>query len=168
MRHILFAFALLTFSLPVFAQANWQLVGQGQFNYLFWDVYQARLFSADGRFSDYQQTKPLKLELTYQRDIAVADFVDATLDQWKQQHGQLSADKKRWGELLGTIWRDVKNGDRLACVYLANGHTEFFLNDKPLGLIEDQAFGPVFLDIWLGVNTTAPKLRARLLGQAKS
>lgn len=168
MKQIAAVFLFWLFSVPAAVQANWQLVGEGEFSYLFWDLYQAQLFSPDGRFVDYQQSKPLKLELTYQRDITVADFVDATLAQWEQQHGQLSADKKRWGGLLGNIWRDVKTGDRLACVYLPSGHTEFFLNDAPLGVIEDQAFGPLFLDIWLGTNTTAPKLRARLLGQAKS
>jgi hypothetical protein len=168
MKYQVIATVLFLLSLPAAAQPAWQLVGQGQFSYLFWDLYQAQLFSTDGRFDNYQQTKPLKLELTYQRDIAVTDFVDATLDQWEQQHGKLSADKKRWGGLLSDIWRDVKTGDRLACVYLPNGHTEFLLNGASLGVIDDPAFGPVFLDIWLGANTTAPKLRAQLLGQKNS
>lgn len=168
MKQLFVALLLCGLSWPVLAQTSWQLVGQGQFSYLFWDLYQAQLFSPDGRFAGYQQSKPLKLELTYQRDIAVTDFVEATLAQWEQQHGQLSAEKKRWGGQLSSIWRDVKSGDRLACVYLANGQTEFLLNDKPLGVIADPTFGPVFLDIWLGANTTAPKLRARLLGQSQS
>lgn len=154
---------LLTMHWSVLAQSNWQLVGQGQFSYLFWDVYQAQLYTADGNFTDYQQSTPVKLELTYQRSITVEDFVDATLDQWRKQHGQLSAEKQQWGGQLLTIWRDVKPTDRLACIYLPDGRTEFLLNDEPIGIIADPAFGPQFLDIWLGAKTTAPKLRAKLL-----
>ena len=45
-------------------------VGRGRFDYLFWHVYDARLQSVDGQFVDYQQSAPVLLSLTYQRDIS--------------------------------------------------------------------------------------------------
>lgn len=143
-------------------------VGEGQFSYLFWDLYQARLATSDGQFLNYQQNKPLLLELTYQRDISKADFVEATLDQWKAQQGSLQQRHRDWAVQLDKLWRDVKEGDRLACLLRADGLVEFSFNGQPLGLVEDPAFGAEFLDIWLGEKTTAPKLRVALLGQNKN
>ncbi|WP_084164568.1 chalcone isomerase family protein [Rheinheimera texasensis] len=143
-------------------------VGEGQFSYLFWDLYQARLATSDGQFFSYQQNKPLLLELTYQRDISKADFVEATLDQWKAQQGSLQQRHRDWAAQLDKLWRDVKKGDRLACLLRADGLVEFSFNGQPLGLVEDPAFGAEFLDIWLGEKTTAPKLRIALLGRNKN
>jgi hypothetical protein len=143
-------------------------VGQGQFSYLFWDLYQARLATASGKFIEYQQDRPVLLELTYQRDIAKVEFVDATMDQWRAQHGKLSERHQRWKMRLNELWRDVKKGDTLACLYRADGLVEFSFNGTSLGVVEDSAFGPEFLDIWLGARTTEPKLRLALLGREKN
>lgn len=142
-------------------------VGEGQFSYLFWDLYQARLATSDGKFGSYQQNKPLLLELTYQRDISKADFVEATLDQWQAQQGRLQPHHRDWAAQLAKLWRDVKKGDRLACLLRADGLVEFSFNGQPLGVVEDPAFAAEFLDIWLGEKTTAPKLRIALLGKSK-
>jgi hypothetical protein len=144
-----------------------QTVGQGQFSYLFWDLYQARLATGDGQFRSYQQNKPVLLELIYQRDISKADFVEATLDQWRAQQGSLQQRHQDWARQLALLWRDVKKGDQLACLLRADGLVEFSYNGKSLGVVEDPAFGAEFLDIWLGEKTTAPKLRLALLGQNK-
>jgi hypothetical protein len=138
-------------------------VGTGQYRYLFWDLYQARLASEDGRFVSYQQSRPLLLELTYQRDIKRDDFIEATLDQWQHLHGTVSASQQAWAQALKSIWQDVKKGDRLACLLREDGTTAFFLNDQPIGGIEDVQFAGQFLDIWLSVRSSAPKLRRQLL-----
>ncbi|MBY0416871.1 MAG: chalcone isomerase family protein [Pararheinheimera sp.] len=143
--------------------ANIKLMGQGQFSYLFWDLYQAQLYTADGNWSDYQQSAPLVLKLTYQRDISKADFIEATVDQWKHLQGKVSAQHKDWAKQLDKLWTDVKKGDQLSCVLLANGTVQFYFNDKLLGDVTDPAFGPAFLDIWLSEKTSAPKLRKQLL-----
>jgi hypothetical protein len=165
LAHLLLVTAMVTGSASA---STLKTVGEGQFSYLFWDLYQARLATADGQFSSYQQNKPILLELTYQRDISKADFVEATLDQWKAQHGQLEERHLRWGRQLELLWRDVKKGDRLACLYRADGLVEFSHNGQSLGIVEDATFGTEFLDIWLGAQTSAPKLRLALLGQNKN
>jgi len=167
-RQLLFG-SWLVWAAPALAtETALQTVGQGQFSYLFWDLYQARLATADGQFSSYQQNKPVLLELTYQRDISKADFVEATLDQWQAQQGTLQQRHQDWAKQLTLLWRDVKKGDRLACLYRADGLVEFSFNGQSLGVVEDPAFGAEFLDIWLGKETTAPTLRLALLGQNKN
>lgn len=163
MRKILMVVTVL-FSLNAQAMPdNVKLVGQGQFSYLFWDLYQAQLYTADGNWRGYQQSAPLVLKLTYQRDISKADFIEATVDQWKHLQGKVSAQHQDWAKQLDTLWTDVKKGDQLSCVLLADGTVQFYFNDKLLGDVTDPAFGPAFLDIWLSEKTSAPKLRKQLL-----
>lgn len=142
---------------------NVKLVGQGQFSYLFWDLYQAQLFTSDGSWNGYQQSAPLVLKLTYQRDISKADFIEATVDQWQHLYGKVSAQHQDWAKLLDKLWTDVKEGDQLSCVLLPDGKVQFYFNDVLLGDVTDPAFGPAFLDIWLSDKTSAPKLRRQLL-----
>ena len=163
MRNIL---VILAFAWSFSSQAmpdNIKLVGQGQFSYLFWDLYQAQLFTTDGTWRDYQQSAPVVLKLTYQRDISKADFIEATVDQWKHLQGKVSAQHQEWAKQLDQLWTDVKKGDQLSCVLLADGTVQFYFNDKLLGDVTDPAFGPAFLDIWLSEKTSAPKLRKQLL-----
>jgi len=167
LRQLLLSTLLLCTAPAIATETALQTVGQGQFSYLFWDLYEARLATADGQFSSYQQNKPVLLELTYQRDISKADFVEATLDQWQAQQGKLQPRHQDWAKQLTLLWRDVKKGDRLACLYRADGLVEFSFNGLSLGVVADPAFGAEFLDIWLGAKTTAPKLRLALLGQNK-
>ena len=103
------------------------------------------------------------LKLTYQRDISKADFIEATVDQWKHLQGKVSAQHQDWAKQLDKLWTDVKKGDQLSCVLLTDGRVQFYFNDKLLGDVADPAFGPAFLDIWLSEKTSAPKLRKQLL-----
>lgn len=145
------------------AMPELQKVGEGSFRYLLWNLYEARLFSEQGEFNDYQQSTPLLLELTYQRSITKQQFIDATIDQW-QHLGHSSEDQQQqWAEQLQDIWQDVNKGDRLAALLQPDMSVEFFMNDEPTGRIEDSAFGPAFFDIWLHPDTSAPRLRRQLL-----
>lgn len=138
-------------------------VGEGHYSYWFWQLYHARLQSSDGLFVDYQQSTPLKLELTYQRDITKQEFIDATMEQWKIQLGAVQKVHKIWAGELNTLWRDVKKGDKLTAVLRADGLVDFYFNDELLGRTTDPAFGFAFFDIWLSEKTTAPELRKQLL-----
>ena len=163
---LLFVFCLSPLSLAESLDAvksNFRTVGEGNYSYWFWDLYHARLSSADGRFVDYQQSAPLQLELTYKRDISKQEFIDATLDQWKIQQGAVLKSHKIWAGELNTLWRDVRKGDKLTAVLSPAGLVQFYFNGEPLGSTTDPAFGSSFFDIWLSEKTTAPELRKQLL-----
>ncbi len=139
------------------------VVGTGKFTYLFWHIYNAKLMTQTGQFIDYQASSPMVLSLTYQRDISMIDFVDATLDQWQHIHGKVEPRHQQWAELLKNIWQDVKQGDNLSCQRLNNSQVEFYLNGQFIGEIKDSQFADEFLDIWLSEKTSAPELRRQLL-----
>lgn len=144
-------------------QAKYQTVGEGKFSYWFWDLYNARLATADGQFVDYQKSVPLLLELRYLRDISKTEFVDATLDQWRIQAGGVQKQHKLWAGELNTLWRDVKKGDVLGAELHPDGLISFYFNQQLLGTTKDPAMGQAFFDIWLSEKTTAPELRQLLL-----
>jgi hypothetical protein len=160
-----FALLLTMWMLPAQSsqQPALQKVGSGQYSYWLWHLYDAELFSPNGRFVDYQQSAPLQLTLTYARNISKTEFIDATMDQWKKlQPNQVDA-HKRWAAELELLWRDVKKGDRLTASLQADGIIQFYFNDEILGSTSDAAMGPAFFDIWLSEATTAKELRKQLL-----
>lgn len=154
---------LLFLSCNVAALPELTTVGQGTYRYLFWQVYDARLATVDGRFSDYQQSTPLLLELTYKRDISVQQFVESTVDEWKKLGRSSAEQQTRWAQLLLNIWQDVAPGDTLAALLQPDGSVIFYHNGAEGGAIEDQRFGPAFFDIWLHPDTSAPDLRRKLI-----
>lgn len=157
-----FSLCLLALLLAGNAQAEQlQLVGQARLEVLFWSIYDSRLYTADGRYSDGQ--RPLRLELEYLRDIEAADLVEQTRNEW--QHLQLRADEKElWLQELARLWPDVREDDVLALEMSESGRSTFLLNGKPLGSIDDPQFGPSFLAIWLSPDTSRPELRRSLIG----
>lgn len=138
-------------------------VGEGNYRYLFWQLYNARLASTDGQFIDYQTSAPLLLELTYKRSISKQQFIDATVDEWKKLKHSSDAQQRQWATALENIWRDVQDGDRLSALLGKQQTVQFFLNDQPIGEITDRAFSEAFFDIWLHPDTSAPTLRRQLL-----
>jgi hypothetical protein len=157
-----FSLCLLALLLAANAQSEQlQLVGQARLEVLFWSIYDSRLYTADGSYTDGQ--RPLRLELEYLRDIEAADLVEHTRSEW--QHLQLHTDDKDlWLQELARMWPDVRKDDVLALEMSASGRSTFLLNGKPLGSIDDPEFGPSFLAIWLSPDTSRPELRRLLIG----
>ena len=157
-----FSLCLLAVLFAGSAQAEQlQLVGQARLEVLFWSIYDSRLYTADGRYSDGQ--RPLLLELEYLRDIEAADLVEHTRNEW--QRLQLRADAQdMWLQELARMWPDVSEDDVLALQMSESGRSTFLLNGKPLGSIDDPQFGPSFLAIWLSPDTSRPDLRRSLIG----
>lgn len=157
------AFLLLVACLLVGAARahSWELVGEARLTFLFWSVYDSRLYSLDGQYTDGQ--RPLRLEIQYLLDVDADDLVSRTLEEW--QHQQLRHPRQQqWGTQLASIWPDIREGDVLAIELDAGGGNAFYLNGELLGAVEDDAFGPQFLAIWLSPATSQPELRLALIG----
>ncbi|ART83550.1 hypothetical protein CBP31_13695 [Oceanisphaera profunda] len=156
-------FTLLLLLLPQMvsanAQSNLQLVGQGQMKWMFFDLYQAQLYSIDGR---YQASRyPQALRLLYQKDISRDALIEATVSEW--QRLGIKA-QPNWLSQLSALWPNIKKGDELAIRVAETGVSHFYFNQVQLGVIKDPAFGPAFLAIWLANNSRDPKLTRQLKG----
>lgn len=148
------------FNHAAYADTQFNKVGEARMEYLFWDVYDATLFTPSGSYNPKQT--PVKFTLTYLRDFDAKDIVKATKEQW--QHlgkSQLSA---RYADKLLAIWPDIKKGESLTLLTDQQGHSIFFHNDNEIGRIEDTTFADDFLAIWLSENTSEPSIRNQLLG----
>lgn len=62
------------------------------------------------------------------------------------------------------IFPDVEEGMQLTGVYVPGQATRFYRDGLFIGEVSDPEFGPAFFGIWLHPKTSAPKLRAALLG----
>lgn len=164
LRHLSFLILLL-FTWSALAMPELKTVGEGSYKYLFWQLYDARLATADGKFAGYEQSRPVLLELTYKRNISRQQFIDATVDEWEKLGLTSEEQQQQWALQLQSLWQDVKQGDRLAALLLNDGSVQFYFNGNETGVLNDTAFGAAFFDIWLHPDTSAPKLRRQLLAE---
>ncbi|WP_338363321.1 chalcone isomerase family protein [uncultured Pseudoalteromonas sp.] len=141
-------------------QTDFKKVGEARMEYLFWDVYDATLYTESGGYE--QNTHPVKFKLTYLRDFAAKDIVKATKEQW--QHLGKSNLSAKYADKLLSLWPDIKKGESLSLHTAADGQSTFYHNDQKLGEITDSQFANQFLAIWLSPNTSEPALRKQLLG----
>ncbi|MGO2497182.1 chalcone isomerase family protein [Vibrio litoralis] len=141
--------------------SNLQLVGEARMTYLFWDIYDARLYNPSGDYTT--QGLPLLLSLSYLRDFKAKDIIKATNEQW--QHLGKQSLVGQYDQELMALWPDIKQGDTLSVLVENNQTSAFFYNGKKLGVIRDPSFTESFIAIWLSPNTSHPKVRKQLIGQ---
>jgi hypothetical protein len=60
---------------------------------------------------------------------------------------------------------DVNKNDRITGVYQPGVSVRFYFNGQLRSEIKDPEFAKRFFGIWLASKTTAPQLRAQLVGQ---
>ncbi|WP_417360291.1 chalcone isomerase family protein [Gallaecimonas pentaromativorans] len=133
------------------ALGQWQLKGQGRFEYLFWDIYDARYYTGP---------EAQALSLHYLRDIKGQDIVKQTAKEWRH----LGLYRQPWLDWFAEYCPDVKKGDTLR-LEVTQSESRFYLNGELLASNRDPDFGPAFLAIWLSPKTRAPELRLALLGK---
>ncbi|MFY8282861.1 chalcone isomerase family protein [Pseudoalteromonas sp. SSMSWG5] len=142
------------------AANGFKTVGQAKMEYLFWDVYNAKLETPNGTYTFGQH--PSKLTLTYLRDFKAKDIVKATNEQW--QHLGLDEMVGAYDKQLLDLWPDISKNDSLTFQTNEQAIGTFYFNGKPLGQINDDKFADNFLAIWLSAGTSEPSLRKQLIG----
>lgn len=141
-------------------QQNMKLLGQATLRWLFFDLYHAQLYSADGRYQQGQY--PLVLSLQYQRDIAKDHLITATEKEWQRLDSPYQAS---WLASLQSLWPDIRQGDTLSFIAHSADRGEYFFNGQALGSVEASGFAESFLSIWLSPQSRDQKLRSKLLAQ---
>jgi len=138
-------------------------VGSSIFTFLFWDLYESQLFTTSGHYPVQAPDEKLLYEINYFKAISAKDLVEKSVEQW--QHLQVPASRyEPYLAKLERIWPDIQPGDKLTMV-MSQQNSAFYYNQRLVGVIGSDTFGPLFLDIWLSENTSQPDLRASLLGR---
>ena len=163
MLKVLFVWSCL-FIAPFFANAqaaDQKLIGQGNLHYYLWHVYDAKLYSNDGKFSF---DKPFILKLEYKLKLSGAKIADRSAEEIRGLGFKDEIKLAAWHAQMKGIFPDVNDGVSLTASYAPNKPTIFYKNDQEVGAIKDPEFGKWFFGIWLDKNTSEPNLRKELVG----
>ena len=141
-----------------------QPVGSGELRWLGRPIYDASLWTTQGRFHGFRAGEPVALSLWYQRSFSESELLRIVDFAWHRLELPDDAPRQRWLAELERIWSDVEPGHNLTTVVVPGVETRFYDRDRLLGRIAEPAFGPAFLSIWLDARSPVRDLRAQLLG----
>ena len=143
---------------------NARLLGHGRFRFLFWNVYDAYLYTPKSTWTD---TLPYALRLDYLRKLYGKEIADRSITEMRKQGHKDEVKLATWHKQMRHIFPDVKKGSTLTGIRTASGSAIFYYHDKEIGRITDPAFTSAFFNIWLSEKTSEPAFRKKLLGKTK-
>jgi len=143
---------------------SWQRVGGGDLRWFGMPIYEASLWTADGRYLASDAGQPVALSLWYRRDFSREELLRITGAAWNLLGETPRQQQQDWLAALGRVWSDVARGHNLTAVVLPGRETLFYNHQRLLGRIDDPQFGPAFLAIWLHPRSVVADLRVQLLG----
>lgn len=141
----------------------YQKVGEARLDVLFWSIYDSRLYTKNGTYTEGE--RPLRLEIQYLINIKAEKLLKRTLSEWDDM-GRDHPHQDAWIEQLSELWRDIRAGDVLTLELTESNRANFLFNGEHIGSIDDPDFGQQFADIWLSTDSTRPELRLLLVGLA--
>lgn len=141
-----------------------QRVGAGELRWLGRPVYQASLWTSDGSFQGYGSGETVALSLWYQRDFSRDELLRITSTAWRLLGTVPPEQREQWLATLRSFWTDVGPGNNVTTVVEPGRATRFYDQRGLMGQVDDPAFGPAFLSIWLDPRSVVGDLRVQLLG----
>ena len=145
-----------------------RLIGKARLTVWGLEVYDARLWAADGFSAASHAASPLALELVYLRDFRAADIASRSIREMRRSQPVSDAQAARWSADMLRVIPDVRKGDRIMAVQRPGSAAAFWVNGKASGEIADAEFAKLFFGIWLSPGTSEPQMRQALLaGSAK-
>ncbi|QWE17709.1 chalcone isomerase family protein [Polynucleobacter sp. AP-Nino-20-G2] len=132
--------------------------GAGRLNFWGLHIYDATLYRSLGKDSS-----EFALDVRYQKSFSGKAIASRTVDEMKNI-GVPESQAMAWGKELAEILPNVEPGQTLTGVYSSQQGTTLFYEGKKIAQIPGADFSKAFFGIWLSPKTSAPKLRAELLG----
>jgi len=160
----LFTMTITTMAIFVFVTiaaatvpTGYQVLGSGDVRYLgFIKVYDATLYAPEAGVNEriLAEENSRCLQLLYDVDVSVADFIEAAetvLEE--QQTPQILSRMRPYIDKLHSNYRDVVAGDIYTLCYDAlTKTTSLSLNNEVLVEIESSEFAALYFGIWLSEN----------------
>ncbi|MDA0781542.1 MAG: chalcone isomerase family protein [Rickettsiales bacterium] len=138
-----------------------KIIGSSKFKVMFWHVYDASLYSTDGKFS-FDKTFALKLD--YKRKLEGEKIAERSAEEMRKIGFNDEVTLAGWFSQMRSIFPNVDNGNYITGIYIPGENTIFYMDGKKIGEISDKEFGKWFFGIWLSKKTSEPELRSKLLG----
>ena len=141
-----------------------RMVGAGELRWMGFPIYDASLWTSSGRHAGFTADQTVALSLWYRRSFTRDELLKVTETAWRKLGQVDPAQRQRWLAELRGFWTDVAPGQNVTTVVLPGGATRFYDQRGRFGQVDDPAFGPAFLSIWLDPGSVVSDLRIRLLG----
>jgi len=141
-----------------------RMVGAGELRWLGFPIYDASLWTSSGRHAGFTADETVALSLWYRRSFTRDELLKVTETAWRKLGQVEPAQQALWLAELRSFWTDVAPGQNVTTVVLPGGPTRFYDQRGRFGQVDDPAFGPAFLSIWLDPGSVVSDLRIRLLG----
>ena len=136
------------------------LIGKANFSFLFWDIYDAELYSTSNKYNSNE----LAIILKYNRSIDKETLIRETINDIKEQKKISNQQEEDWKSLLESIYIDTATNKKFIAIKI-NNKSIFYYDDKKLHESFDQEFNELFFNIWLRSNSKNPNFTKTLLGQ---
>ena len=138
------------------------MVGKANFQFLFWNMYDAKLISESGSYP----SDKFALILKYNKDFSKKSVVDETINQLEKQKTFNEPELEEVKVLLNRAFRDIKKNNKFIGIKNNNEAIFYFQNEKVLKT-DNSEFINLFFDIWLRKDSQNPKFTKELLGKNK-
>jgi hypothetical protein len=168
-RKAVFLIACVLFVSPMGAQADWksrypnlQVIGTGVLKVFFMDIYNLTLYSEE---RNYAVSERFALEFNYKKSVSKKTIVEASMDELSRSPDVSSFEIKAWKQILESGISDMKAGEKVSVIFSKSGDVEFWSKKSEPISFKDIKFAKNFAAIWLGPQTSRPKLRLALLGK---
>jgi hypothetical protein len=138
-----------------------RMVGKGRLRWWGFHVYDAALWSRDGR---WQADAPYVLDIVYARQATSVQIAETSIGEMRRLGARDETKLARWDAAMRSTFPDVQAGSRLIGVYRPQRGAQFYSSTRLLGTIDDPEFSRFFFGIWLDPRTQKPDLRTALLG----
>lgn len=136
-------------------------IGQGQFSWFGFVVYEAHLWSAE---ASPGWSHAFALELVYRRELSRDTLVQASLEEMRRLGADDETQLASWAVEMRQAFVDVRAGQRITGVFLPGEGCRFYVDGKLRHSVGDIRFARAFFSIWLDPRTRNPELRRDLLG----
>lgn len=136
--------------------------GKGTYTALVITAYDAELWTDAAQWS---MDAPFALRLRYHMGFSTDDFVSRARSEMHHVDPALTdVQLDDFAKAMIPVFPPVKDGDTITALYQPGKPVTVFHNGAATGSIDAKGFAAPFFGIWLSPNSSAPGLRAALLG----
>ncbi|WP_271272040.1 chalcone isomerase family protein [Aliamphritea hakodatensis] len=136
-------------------------VGEASLSFLWYDVYQARLFNLQGQYDGLKA--PLVLQIIYRREITGQVLIEQTANQLRNKVPEEQI--QLWLQELASLWPDIRTDDQLTFHMKSFDSGDFYFNGRLLGNVEHPGFARAFINIWLADDGRYSRMAKQLRGE---
>jgi hypothetical protein len=142
------------------------LSGRAKLGIWGFDIYNASLWITPFFKAADFANHAFAIELSYLRAFKREAIASRSMAEMARQANWNASPRAGWEQQMRDVFPDVRAGDRITGVNVPGVGARFLINGKTGGEIRDPEFARFFFGIWLSRESSEPKMRLELLGQA--